>query len=454
MQVIHELIERETGYKIESTEKIYNSGYHRKLKLWIMLFIVLLLAILFLPWTQNIRASGSVTTLHQDQRPQQLNAIIPGRIIEWYVKEGDYVKKGDTLIMLADVKDDYLDPNLVERTQEQLNSKQQKIDFYGDKVTATGGQITAMEATRELKINSLRNKIEQLKRKVESDSAEWAAAVIDKRIATEQFERAKSMHTEGIISLVDFERRTGSYQKAVAVETEKINKYHNTRQDLVIAQIDINSVQQETAEKVLKARGEQASARSEMAGTAAEVSKLENQVANYRIRGSQRWLIAPQDGQVVNAVKAGINEIVKEGEMIVQVIPTKVDYAVEIFVKPNDLVLIDTGQKVRFIFDGFPAVVFSGWPEASYGSFGGKIIAVESNLSTNGLFRLLVVEDKEDRPWPKDLKMGTGANGFALLKDVPVWYELWRNVNGFPPDYYKEAKPLKGQKEMSNPKGA
>ncbi|GEO12176.1 HlyD family secretion protein [Segetibacter aerophilus] len=454
MQVLHDLIEKETGYRLESTDKIYNSGYHRKLKIWIIVFIVLLIAILFLPWTQNIRASGAVTTLHQEQRPQQLNAIIPGRIVKWYVKEGDYVKKGDTLIMLANVKDDYLDPNLVARTQEQLNSKQQKIDFYGDKVTATGGQITAMEATRELKISSLRNKIEQLRRKVVSDSAEWAAAVIDKNIATEQFERAKSMHSEGIISLVDFEKRTGSYQKALAAETEKLNKYQNTQQDLVIAKIDINSVLQETTEKVLKARGEQASAQSEMAGTAAEVSKLQNQVTNYTIRGSQLWLIAPQDGQVVNAVKAGLNEIVKEGEMIVQVIPSKVDYAVEIFVKPNDLVLVDTGQKVRFIFDGFPAVVFSGWPEASYGSFGGKIIAVESNRSENGLFRLLVVEDKDDRPWPKDLKMGTGANGFALLKDVPVWYELWRNINGFPANYYKDTKPGKGTKEAKKSKEA
>jgi multidrug resistance efflux pump len=437
MQVIHELIERETGYRVETTDKIYNSGYHRKLKVWILAFLVLLFAILFLPWTQNIRATGTVTTLYQDQRPQQLNAIIPGRIVKWYVKEGDYVKKGDTLILLADVKDDYLDPNLVERTQEQLNAKQQKIDFYGNKVEATGGQIIAMEATRELKINSLRNKIEQLWRKVVSDSAEWRAAVIDKNIATEQYERAKSMHAEGIISLVDFERRTGSYQKAVAAETEKLSKYQNTRQDLIIARIEINGVQQETAEKVLKARGEQATAQSEMAGTAAEVAKLHNQVANYKIRGSQRWLIAPQSGQVINAVKAGLNETVKEGEMIVQVVPNKVDYAVEVFVKPNDLVLVDTGQTVRFIFDGFPAVVFSGWPEASYGSFGGKVIAVETNLNTNGLFRLLVVEDKNDRSWPKDLKMGTGAVGFALLKDVPIWYELWRNINGFPADYYK-----------------
>lgn len=447
MQVLHDIIEQETGYKLRSTEEIYFSGYYRRLKTWIIVSIILLILVLFLPWTQNIRATGTVTTLYQQQRPQQLNSIIPGRIIKWYVKEGDYVKMGDTLIMLANVKDDYLDPKLIARTQEQLQAKEQKIDFYADKVEATGGQINAMEATRELKINSLRNKIEQLRRKVVSDSAEWQAAIIDKKIATEQYDRAKSMHAEGIISLVDFERRTGSYQKALAVETEKLNKFYNTRQDLVITQIEISSTKQETAEKVLKARGEQATAQSEMAGTSAEVAKLENQVANYVIRGSQLWLIAPQDGQVVNAVKAGINEIVKEGEMIVQVVPVNIDFAVEIFVRPNDLVLVDTGQKVRFIFDGFPAVVFSGWPTASYGTFSGKVIAVERNRNDNGMFRLLVIEDVADRQWPPDLKLGTGAVGFALLKDVPVWYELWRQINGFPADYYKPINKAKVEKK-------
>ena len=437
MQVLHDLVERENGYTFKSTSKIYNSGYSRRVKYWIAGFLILMVAILFLPWTQNIRSTGNVTTLYQEQRPQQLNTINPGRIVKWYVKEGDFVSKGDTLVQLADVKDDYLDPNLVQRTQEQLTAKQQKADFYVDKVEATNNQITAMEAARELKIASLRNKLQQLQRKVQSDSAEWQAAIIDQNIAAVQYERAKEMLAQGIISLVDFERRTASFQKAQATLTEKLNKYENTRQDLIITRIDINSVEQETAEKVLKARGDQASAQSDRAGTIAEVAKLENQVENYRIRGSQRWLVAPQNGQVINAVKAGINEIVKEGEMIVHIVPDKVDYAVELFVKPFNLVLIDTGQTVRFVFDGYPALVFSGWPAASSGSFGGKVIAVETNRSTNGLFRLLVVEDKNDRPWPPDLKMGTGAIGFALLKDVPIWYELWRNINGFPPEYYK-----------------
>ena len=321
MQILFEKIQKETGYSLNSVEHIYNSNYRRQMKIWAVLMVVIFLGMLFLPWTQNIRAKGTVTTLYQNQRPQEMNALIPGRIIQWYVKEGDYVKKGDTIVQLADVKVEYLDPNLLERTEEQLTAKQDKIEFYGDKIDATGSQIGAIEAGMELKISSLRNKIDQLQRKVQSDSAEWQAAVIDLKIAREQFERAKQLYKDGIISLVDFEKRTANFQKAVAAETEKENKYQNTKQDLIIAQIDINNVRQEAADKMFKARGEQASARSEIAAEEGEVAKLRNQLQNYRIRGSQRWLLAPQDGQVVSAVKAGINEIVKEGEMIVQVVP-------------------------------------------------------------------------------------------------------------------------------------
>ena len=122
--------------------------------------------------------------------------------------------------------------------------------------------------------------------------------------------------------------------------------------------------------------------------------------------------------------------------MIAEIVPDKIQYAVEMFIRPLDLPLIKPGQKVRLLFDGFPAIVFSGWPAASSGTFAGEITAVESNVSNNGKFRLLIKEDANKKPWPKELKMGTGAQGIALLNDVPVWYELWRNINGFPPDYY------------------
>ena len=169
---------------------------------------------------------------------------------------------------------------------------------------------------------------------------------------------------------------------------------------------------------------------------------------NYDIRSKLYFITAPQSGQIVKARKAGIGEIVKDGEMIVEIVPDNIQYAVEIFVRPVDLPLLSIGQKVRFMFDGFPAIVFSGWPQSSYGTFGGIVAVVESSVSDNGKFRVLVAEDSADRKWPPQLRMGTGAQGFALLKDVPIWYELWRNINGFPPEYYQVDKTVdKGKKK-------
>ena len=127
---------------------------------------------------------------------------------------------------------------------------------------------------------------------------------------------------------------------------------------------------------------------------------------------------------MVQAAKAGIGEIVKEGDMIAKIVPDRMQYAVELFVRPVDLPLVRQGGQVMFLFDGFPAIVFSGWPRASSGTFKGKVIAVEKMINPNGKFRVLVAEDPKDKPWPKELNMGTGANGLALLNDVPVWYEL------------------------------
>jgi multidrug resistance efflux pump len=221
--------------------------------------------------------------------------------------------------------------------------------------------------------------------------------------------------------------------------TEKSQTLKNTRQDLVICRIEISTVVQDAADKIFKARAEIASAMSDAASTDAEVAKNQNQLANYIIRGGQRWLIAPQSGQITKARKAGLNETVKEGDMIVEIVPDKVNYAVELFIDPMDLVLISKGQEVRMIFDGYPAVVFSGWPNASYGTFQGTVAAVETNRSENGKFRMLIIPNEKDKPWPKELKLGAGVQGFALLKNVRVWFELWRQINGFPPEYYRPA---------------
>lgn len=434
------LREKHPAIRLRAFEAVYLYGNRSRVRYWAVSIFGGLVLTLFLPWTQSIRSAGTVTALRQENRAQEVNSIIAGRIISWHVKEGDFVQGGDTLAVLAEVKDAYLDPQLLRRTEEQIAAKSTSIDAYGQKMSATEAQMSAIAAGRNLKLSQLQNKVQQLRLKVISDSIEMIAAINDFKIAEAQYTRQQAMRDSGLASLAQVEGRSASYQSALAKKTSAEIKWSNSKTDLVNARIEQSAVIQEYAEKSFKVQGDRAAALSDRSATEAELSKLRNQFSNYSIRASQYFLVAPQSGQVMAATKAGINEMVKEGEKLLEIVPVEADRAVELFVRPLDLPLLRIGQKVRFLFDGYPAIVFSGWPAASYGTFGGVIAAIETNVGPSGKFRVLVAEDSTDRKWPASLSLGTGAQGFALLRDVRVGYELWRNINGFPPDFYELPK--------------
>jgi len=437
------------GSSLTSYHSIYNIKKANRVKKWMWGSLITLVVVLFLPWTQNIRAKGAVTALRQEDRPQELNTVLAGRVIKWYVKEGDFVKKGDTILQIGEVKTDYFDPELLNRTKKQIDAKQIAVEGYGNKAATAVSQMKALEEARDLKLEQLDIKLRQQNLKVISDSIDLGAVLNELAVTKRQIEAAKNMLDSGVISLVDFERRKVSYQNAVAKKISAENKFLQSKQELSAIRIEKNGTIQEYTDKIAKAQGEQFSSLSNMATGEADVAKLQNAYSNYDIRNQLYFITAPQDGQITKARKAGIGEMVKEGDMIVEIVPDKIRYAVELFAEPMDLPLLSAGQKIRFIFDGFPAIVFSGWPAASYGTFGGVIAAVETSVSSNGKFRLLVVEDPNEKAWPRQLRMGGGASGIALLKDVPIGYELWRNINGFPPEYYKPVKSeeLKASKE-------
>lgn len=410
-------------------------------------FIVILVLLVFLPWTQNIQSVGKVSTLNPQQRPQQINSIIAGRIARWNVKDGDIVKKGDTLVQITEVKEEYLDPSQIIRVDEQISAKDASINFYENKANAAGSQSVALSNSKSLKLKQLINKIQQYELLVQSDSISYVAAENQLRIASQQLDRQKTLYDAGLKSLTEFEQRQQAYQDAQSKKISAENNFYNSRNDLLNVKIDQSAIEQEYMEKILKVEGDRFSTLSDMASTRSEVSKLKNQVSNYRLRRGFYVITAPQSGQVIRTSKAGIGETLKEGDPLLEIVPLTFDVAVEIFVDPVDLPLINKGQKVRLQFDGFPAIVFSGWPASSYGTFGGKISAVDPSISSNGKFRVWVIPDEKENPWPEQIKFGSGAKGIALLNDVPILYELWRNLNGFPPEYYAIGESVKKENE-------
>lgn len=398
----------------------------------------------FLPWTQTIRGTGSVTTVTPEQRPQTIHSAIPGRIEKWYVREGDLVKKGDTILFISEIKEGYFDPKLVENTKDQVEAKKLALTSYSQKVDALGFQVEALSNEQRLKQEMAENKVRQSKLKIISDSMDLVAARTQFRIAKTQFDRVAGLEKEGLKSVVDVEEKRLKLQETEAKIVTQENKLLAARNEWINARIELNRLSAEYREKIAKAQSDRFTAMSSQFDTEATVAKLESDYSNYKVRTGFYYITAPQDGYVNRALQSGVGETIKEGTPVVSIMPAKFDIAAETYVDPVDMPLIREGDKVRVWFDGWPTIVFSGWPGLSYGTFGGEIIAIENFISPNGKYRVLIAPEKADQAWPKQLRMGAGAQTIIMLDTVPIWFEIWRTLNGFPPNFYtKDEKPAK-----------
>lgn len=392
---------------------------------------------LFLPWTQNISAKGYVTTRSPEQRPQAIHSVLAGRLERWFVQEGNYVEKGDTIVFISEIKSEYFDPELLTRVSEQIDAKTQSIESYDQKIAALEAQYEALQQSLQLKRRQTLNKIEQARNKIGMDSIDLVAHRSNLEIADSQLSRTKELHNKGLKSLTELQEKEYKLQAARAKVNVQINKLENQRNELINLQLELQSVEQNYADKLAKSRSDQQSAISAKLESVAVTSKLQNQFSNYSARQKLYYVTAPQSGYITQTLKKGIGETIKEGADIATIMPANYDVAVEIYAMPQDLPLLSFEDEVQIRFDGWPAIVFSGWPEASTGMFTGEIVAIDKHISTNGYYRVLISPNDPDKPWPTELSIGTGASAFILLNNVPIWYETWRQLNGFPADYYR-----------------
>lgn len=410
---------------------------HHLLRNWLAGLLLVTIAILFLPWQQNIQSSGQLTTLNPQHRPQTIHSTIAGRIEKWYVKEGDLVKKGDTIAYLSEIKTEYFDTDLLARTQNQVKAKEGAIGAYDSKVQALDDQVAAMRQELELKKSQLEAKVRQADLKLTTARADYQQAKVALDIARIQLQRADTLYRQGIEPRQELENKQQKLQEAQAKAVYSENKVQESDNELKVTRLELSNVTNEYNSKIAKALSDRFSTVSDMYNAEGELNKTRIQYENYAQRSQYYYIVAPQDCYITKAIKPGIGETVKEGDAIVSIMPADFAIAAELYIRPMDLPLIEMGSEVRFIFDGWPAFVFSGWPNQSVGTYKGKIVAIDNTVNEKGEYRILAAADPSDRPWPDALRPGSGARGIALLDHVPVWYEIWRKLNGFPPDYYQ-----------------
>ncbi|HRX00651.1 MAG TPA: HlyD family efflux transporter periplasmic adaptor subunit, partial [Cyclobacteriaceae bacterium] len=317
----------------------------RILARWLFVLGLLFFVLLFLPWQQNIRGRGEVTALNPAHRPQTVETAIAGRIQRWHVREGQLVNKGDTILSLTEIKEKYFDPQLLLRLSQQIDAKESSIQSKDQKANSLKDQISALRQQQKVKY-------EQAQAKLEAERVRF-------QNAENQYQRNKSLFEAGNIPLTKFQ--------------DFEYKYQGSKADFNNARIELDQVNAEYLDKINKAESEFNNTLAELFDSQGSLAKLKNEYANMSIRNEQYQVIAPQDGIVVRALKAGLGETIKEGEAVCTIMPESSDLAVAMYVKAMDVPLISKGRKVRIQFDGWPALQFSGWPSVSVGTFGGVV---------------------------------------------------------------------------------
>jgi len=357
------------------------------------LLVSIVLGLIVIPWQQNVVGSGTVTSFVPNARPQSIDAQIDGRIVKWFVNEGTTVQAGDTIAILRDIDTKFLDTNFVEKNAIIRENTQKE-------------QALAVIAAEQ--------KVIQARQKHIAAIAQLENANVATATARIQYYRALDLESEGLIPRKDLELALLKLQKTIA-DSVKANA------SLSIALRTIDAAEAERNAKARKAD--------------AVVAKAELEFGNVSQRKTAGVVVAPIKGTVVRISQAGPGQTVKKGARLALIAPKTDDIAAEIMLGSLDAALISPGRPARMQFAGFPAVQFSGWPDMSLGTFGGTVKVVDAVDDGSGRYRVLIVPDPNDDPWPDRsfLRQGTEVTGWVLLNEVQIGYELWRIMNGFPP---------------------
>jgi multidrug resistance efflux pump len=447
----------------------------RRIAKWLAAGLALTLAALvFAPWQQSVTGAGNVLAYSPNLRQQSIEAPIKGRIVRWGdgIHENALVTKGQVIAEIRDLDESYtarLDLQTL-NSQQAVMAAQQHLEASERALVAAQSIVESYQAQvnayRTVKVETQAAQdafVDMAEQKVLAEQqqlAEYEAAVPQLQA---EYDRLVTLHAEGNIALQKVQETDRKLKEAqakvsrakayvAAAESELEGKQRERTAKIEKAQVDVDY-----AEAALrKSRADVSKAESDIAKSRQELNKAEKDLLDMQIkvaRQQSQQVLAPFDGYLVQISPNQGTAIIKEGDPICTIVPETSDRAVQIWLNGNDAPLVEPGRHVRLQFEGWPAVQFAGWPSVAVGTFGGKVISVDATDNGYGKFRVLVRPDSSDRAWPEQrfLRQGVRANGWVLLNEVPLWYEFWRRINGFPPtvsfsDQQSITKAPKGSK--------
>ncbi|MFO0760978.1 MAG: HlyD family efflux transporter periplasmic adaptor subunit [Byssovorax sp.] len=385
-------------------------------------------ALFSVPWQQSSLAKGRVIAFGALDRRQSIDAPVEGRVLHWYVAEGQRVQQGDLLVEIADN-----DPAILERIGQEKAAVEARIEAAKARVASMEGRIDALTSSRQSGLSAADARVKMARDRARAAEQGVRAAEAAEKTAALNLERIKKLQGEGLQSKRALELAELEHVRSITDLDRARASFGAARSEESALMSDLAKVGNDLSASISDASASKAAALAEIANGAAELSRLDVRIA----RQSTQRVTAPRDGAIFRIIAKQGGDFVKAADPLAILVPDTDDRAVELWIDGNDINLVFEGRKARLQFEGWPAVQFSGWPSASVGTYGGVVSIVDSSDDGEGRFRVVVTPDPDEPPWPQGnlLRQGTRANGWVLFDQVSLGYELWRTLNGFPPEW-------------------
>lgn len=433
------------------------------------LLVIAVILMFVAPWQQSIRGAGSVIAFDPVNRRQTVQAPVKGTIAEIGpgIAENARVKQGQLVYRIVDQ-----DPNYLTRLREQVANAEEQLRVARDRLERGKDQLTATKRVVAAKEDELASTkaaqrevlagadayILMAENKLAAERAAAVAAADTVWQAQLDFDRKKKLSDKGLETGLKYQEADLKLRQAKAKQAMAEQYVKAAENELAGKKSERQAKQQEWQGKIDKVNSELGKTASDLAKVEIDIAKNREEITkmnsellklqSQRDRQETQDVVAPRDGYIMRLVAYNKSAIVKQGDPLFEIVPDTEQPAVQIWVSGNDAPLIAPGRHVRLQFEGWPAAQFSGWPSVAVGTFGGSVALVDPTDDGAGKFRVVVTPDPQDRDWPEFpyLRQGVQANGWVLLDQVPLGYEIWRQINGFPPSLRSKSEQFKKSK--------
>ncbi len=425
---------------------VQSSRTARRLAQALVVFLVVsVIAMVFVPWQQSAKGTGRVAAYTPQERQQAVTSPVKGIVLrrgEGLV-EGSKVKQGEFICEIEPSA-----ANLVEQLKGSLSDLDTKLATAQAKAEVYGQNVVDFEAAKVAAVAAAQELVAAAKAKWDAKEMLVPGYVAKELQANLNYERQLGLLEKGVQSAKEVEKLrkdldvATSELKAVRLEVKAAEQEWEAKKNELIQK------EREAQTKVDYARAMQQDALGQVAASQKERREIEIKLSELE----RLKIYAPRDGTLfrLNVFERG--QMLKEGDELFTIVPDTNERAVELWVAGNDTPLIRPGDHVRLQFEGWPAVQFAGWPSVAIGTFGGRVMTIDPTDDGTGKFRILVRPDGSIE-WPSEryLRQGVRANGWVMLNQVALGYEIWRQLNGFPPVVSKDA-PAKDPKDEAKEK--